>query len=516
MPDQWDWTTHTTYEFRTRRIRARFRYEFVRELFDFTMAEAIDFLEKRRREIDMVHGADPRRAENVATITGVFRRAHKAGVSRLAELMDCVQTRERAGAFIKRAGIAVEDLKTALAEIDQVMLPNQKSIRLLVQKSDAKRNACIDKLVEQGLGNNLALLEGARTAAQRRKLSRATGIPGKELLDLAHRADMGRQHCMARLVDEFYGAGYDSMEKFRAADPEEARIPGIGLGRVLYARTRPRVLQDMPELPMPELTQREAKPWPPGCGNNCTPCTGPHGCVFEKCVRRNCVPSCAHCSAFPCDAYDGRRDTAHLEEARARLEPDQIVPMKPLRAERPAIADFPEALKRPAKERVALRHVHDLLVALRQATSGNSFARRQMMQLTRRQACDVFWSMAHHGDLVAEPTPHLYLRKGTCKRNGQHMPDPHAHVFARLALPGVSVEETHAPARAARRIEDDELRLFLDASAGGPEALRMLRRFGDNLCQRYGEPEWKGHARWKGEAFERFVAADVACVEEPQ
>ena len=512
MPDQWDWTTHTTYEFRTKRIRARFRYEFVRELFDFTMAEAIDFLEKRGREIDIVHGADPRRTKGVATITGVFRRADKAGVGRLSELVDLGQTRERAGAFVKRAGIAVEDLKTALAEIDQMILPNQKSMRLLLQKSEAKRNAYIDKLVEQGLGNNLALLEEARTAAQRRKLSRATGIPGRDLLDLVHRADMGRQHCIARMVDESYEAGCNTMEAFRATDPDQARAAGIGLGRVLYARTRPRVLKDVPELPMPELRQRETKPWRPGCGNNCSPCTGPWGCAFEKCVRHNAVPSCAHCSAFPCDAYDRRKDRSHLEKVRAKLKPEEIVAMKPLRPQRPLIVAFPDDLKLSATKKRALRHVHNLLVAARQAGSGSSYARRKMMGFTRAFVFDVLWCIAHHGEYVPKPRLHLYLRRGACRSDGHRMPDAQPHELVWQNLPGVTVEEVRSSAKRARPVNDDECRLFLDASAGGGEALRMLRRFADALCQHYGEPEWKGHRVWKGEAFQRFLAADVACV----
>jgi len=512
MVTQWDWTTHTTYEFRTNRICARFRYEFVKELFDFTMADAIDVLEKRGREIDMVHGADPRRTKRLATITGVFRRGDKAGAGCLSELMDQIQTRKRAGAFIKRAGIAIDDLKTALAEIDQVMLPNQKSMRLLVQKSDAKRNGYIDKLVEQGLGNNLALLEGARTAAQRKKLARATGIPGKELLDLVHRADMGRQGCMARMVEDFYDVGYHSMEKFRAVDPEQARTAGIDLRRVLYARTRPRVLKDVPKLPTPELKQGETKAWRPACGNNCSSCTGPWGCAFEKCVRHNRVPSCAHCSAFPCDAYDGRKDTKHLKKVRAKLKPEEILPMKPLREQRPVVVDFPDELKLPAARKRALRPVRNLLVAARELCSGNSYARRQMMAFPRRHAFDVLWCMAHHGELVLKPRPHLYLHRGTCRRDGQRMPDAHAQEGVWRHLPGLKVEEKRSAAKHARPVNDDECRMFLVASAGGGEALRMLRRFADGLCQRYGEPEWKGHRVWKGEAFQRFLAADVACV----
>ena len=512
MPEQWDWTAATTYEFRTKRIQARFRYRFVRELFNFTTAQAIDFLEKRGREIDLVLGTDPRRTENVATITGVFRQAAAAGVARLSEFMDQVLDRECAAAFVERAGIAVEGLKTALVEIDYMMLPTQKSMRLLVQKSDTTRNVQIDRLVEHGLGNNLALLDAARTAVDRTELARTTGIPESDLLDLVHRADMSRQHCMSRMVGDHYATGYDTMAKFRAADIEKARAAGVDLGRILYARTRPVVLQDVPQTPVPELTGRQAEPRRAGCGNHCTPCTGPWGCVFEKCVRHNRVPSCAHCSAFPCDAYDGRRDATHLEEARAGLTPEQIVAMKPLRPERPPIVAFPVDIELPAAERDALRHVHGLLVAARQITSGSSSARRLQMDFTRRHMLGVLWCLAHHGEFVPEPTAHLYLRKGNCRRDGQRMPDPHARVFERLSLPGVTVEERQSPGKARRRVEDDECRLFLNASAGGGAALRMLRHFADALCQRHGVPEWKGQRRWRGEAFQRFAAADVTCL----
>ena len=89
MPEAWDWTGCTTYEFRTKRIRSRFRYRFVRELFDWTMEQAMAFLEKRRREAD---------------------------------------------------------LKTTLVEIDCAILRTQKSMRLLVPKRDTRRNRYVDKL----------------------------------------------------------------------------------------------------------------------------------------------------------------------------------------------------------------------------------------------------------------------------------------------------------------------------------------------------------------------------------
>jgi len=510
MAETWDWSGHTTYEFRTKRICTRFRYRFVRELFDMTMKDVSAFYEERAHQIDLVWGVDPRRTKHVAVVTGVFRSAGRCGVERLSDLADQVLTRDRAREFMARSGVALEDLKAALEDMDKFILPTQKSMRLLIPKGDKRLNRHVDKLAKHTLGNNLALLDAGRTDADRAKLSRLTGVPKADLLALLHRADMGRQHCIASMVDNHYGAGYDTMEKFRAADIEQAKADGVGVDRVLYARTRPRVLEGVPKLRMPPLAK--VKPRPKGCGNNCPYCDGPSWCAFQKCVVRNRVPSCAHCSAFPCDAYDHGRPTAHLEKARAKLKPKQIIAIKPLRPQRPLIADFPTDLKLPARDKAALRHIHTLIVALRQALSGESFARRHMLNLTRRRALDMLWSMAHHGELVAKPKSHLYLEKDQCRSNGAHMPDPNTDEVEQLVPPGMRVEGKMLRHGTSGRIANHEARLYLDASVGGRGTLRMLRRFADALCRQHGEPQWRGTRLWKGEAFDRFLAADVTCM----
>lgn len=154
MPDLWDWTASTTYEFRTKRILDRFRYRFVRELFDLTMEQLIAFLKTRDRETETIFGADPTGTEYVGRITEVFRKANQHGVERLPDFVDQVSTRKRAREFINRAGISLDDLKAMLVETDCVILPTQKSLRLLVPKDDAVRNRHIDRLVEQKLRNN--------------------------------------------------------------------------------------------------------------------------------------------------------------------------------------------------------------------------------------------------------------------------------------------------------------------------------------------------------------------------
>ncbi|MBI3921738.1 MAG: hypothetical protein HY318_10010, partial [Armatimonadetes bacterium] len=114
MRDPWDWTESTTYQYRVNRIRDRFRYRFVRELFDLTMEQVITFLQTREREMDFIFGIDPTRTEHVAGITEVFRRAAEHDVARLSEFVDRVSTRERAREFIARAGISLDDLKATL------------------------------------------------------------------------------------------------------------------------------------------------------------------------------------------------------------------------------------------------------------------------------------------------------------------------------------------------------------------------------------------------------------------
>ena len=140
MPDLWDWSTVTTYEFRTKRIQDRFRFRFVRELFDLTMEQVAAFLETRGREIDLIFGTDPARTQSVARVTGVFRRAGEHGVTTLSDFAETVSTRERAREFIHRAGITLDDLKATLVELDCVILPFQKTLRMLVPKRDTMRH----------------------------------------------------------------------------------------------------------------------------------------------------------------------------------------------------------------------------------------------------------------------------------------------------------------------------------------------------------------------------------------
>lgn len=140
MAERWDWTGRTTYEFRTKRIQSRFRYRFVRELFDLTMEQVIAFLDNQGREADLIFGTNPRRAQQIATVAGVFRVAGQCGVDRLSDFTDQVLTRERAREFIERPGISLDDLKTTLVEIDFGILPTQKSVRLLVPKPGAAAN----------------------------------------------------------------------------------------------------------------------------------------------------------------------------------------------------------------------------------------------------------------------------------------------------------------------------------------------------------------------------------------
>jgi len=101
------------------------------------------------------------------------------------------------------------------------------------------------------------LLDAGRTKEAREKLAKETGIPEEVLTEFVNRADISRKINVAKAVDYYCKAGYDTFDKIRMADHGEFRdrvweyasAHGITSkymidgGYVGYARVHPRVVQ---------------------------------------------------------------------------------------------------------------------------------------------------------------------------------------------------------------------------------------------------------------------------------
>ncbi|MCD6327635.1 hypothetical protein J7M28_08790 [bacterium] len=53
-----------------------------------------------------------------------------------------------------------------------------------------------------------------------------------------------------------------------------------------------------------------------------------------------------------------------------------------------------------------------------------------------------------------------------------------------------------------------QLKLSFATAAGGPAALKALKRWVEALAKTHGEPVYAGNSKLKGEAFERFKRGD--------
>ena len=144
-----------------------------------------------------------------------------AGVNRLMQFLDSVDSLEKAKQFCDTAGITADELKSLLRKIHRY-LPVGAQMRQLVVKDDTEFQGYVDKLVSSKLGHSLALLEIGRTKEGRRQITKDTGIPEAAILDLVKRADLTRLHLMGGgMIRQCWSIGYKGLSDLQQANPDE-------------------------------------------------------------------------------------------------------------------------------------------------------------------------------------------------------------------------------------------------------------------------------------------------------
>lgn len=260
---------------------------------------------------------------------------------------------------------------------------------------------------------------------------------------------------------------------------------------------------------------------------------GRYGCSVRQCAVKNGVPTCAHCSGYPCLAVQrqfsfdaGTRDRIakrrggpvpddeyltfiepyecrrHLDEIRAGLSPEEIVEMTKL-AVKPKLAGFPQHL--PASPRtMALRALRRLIGEVGNA-AGVSYAEQAILQERRRRLVKLLWAFGLYGKQEPDGGPWLGLDADTYLT--QKITSDYAELmgFAEiLSGHGVRceliplVEKGWRTPRGSLRKQGWRVRISLDDAAGGREALGVLQAYARELDERHG----------KG-AFRRFSRADM-------
>jgi len=267
-------------------------------------------------------------------------------------------------------------------------------------------------------------------------------------------------------------------------------------------------------------------------------------CYVRRCAVYTGAITCAHCAAFPCqdlplvslpadyrarleahldsaipekdyltfiEPYEGLK---HLEELRATLAPDQIVPKAEVVATRAPIAEFPSDLPLSSQEIAACKHIHDLIARLQRAQA-DTYARQLLLKRRRPHSLGLLWVMALYGEI---------------QKDGR-----------RLALDGAQYGESkqcswlvrkrdnsfHGAVRQAANLlgeygltfeftpleEGWSLALSFGKPAGGAAALSILKRYATLLSERHGEPQYAGSTRFRGQAFTLFSKADMSVLE---
>jgi len=193
-------------------IARRIKYGFVREGWDKDISE-MAILERLA-----VEDNDPVPARLSQEDRDVLCRISKAGVERLMQFLDSVDSLEKAKQFCDKVGITADELKSLLRKIHKY-LPFGAQMRHLVAKDDTEFQGYVDKLVSIKLGHSLALLEISRTREGRRQISKDTGIPESAVLDLVKRADLTRLHLVGGgSLKQLWAIGYKGLKK---ANPDE-------------------------------------------------------------------------------------------------------------------------------------------------------------------------------------------------------------------------------------------------------------------------------------------------------
>lgn len=213
-----DWSivkklTLWSYEDLIKKILKVLSYNFIQEHYDHNMKEAATHLEK-------LLGYDPKYEGYVTRMTNLFRKLDALKVANYYDLVNRVENAEKCKRFVKKSKLRFEDVISVLNYIFRWVLPFRNVyLRQLSDAGDKTHMKYVKKLAEHNIKFNLDILEYGRTKSAREKLSKATGVPGSFITDLANRADLTRLPYMSKkTVDHLCSAGYDTMSKLATVD----------------------------------------------------------------------------------------------------------------------------------------------------------------------------------------------------------------------------------------------------------------------------------------------------------
>ena len=204
------------YEDLSRRMQISFAYPFVRETFNFTLPELVEYTR-------LSVGGDPRGRYNdyAERLTGILSELQRAKVSDLLELVSRTQTREQLKGFAEKNRIYAHDIVGVLKYLIYWFIPGEKYLSGLI-RPDPALSAAIKALGGMGMRTNLDLLQQGLTPERRQALAQASGMPQSVINELVNRADLSRMPWTSKAtISNITGTGYPSLRALAGADPEQ-------------------------------------------------------------------------------------------------------------------------------------------------------------------------------------------------------------------------------------------------------------------------------------------------------
>ena len=258
---------------------------------------------------------------------------------------------------------------------------------------------------------------------------------------------------------------------------------------------------------------------------------GKYGCKIRRCAVFNSAPTCAHCSAYPCEAVrkqfsfdSGSRERLaarlgdpisdedyftfiepyelhkHLDQIRASLGPEEIVEMTAVSVQ-PWVVDFPDDLPFSQEETAPFGTLHRILAAAG-VVEGIPHVQRDALKERRRHLLKILWTFGLFGaargeGLVIDGETYL----------AQKIQSSYSRVkeyFKVLEEYGVYCE--HVPLtddgwltpKGALRKEGWLIEMSFGDEVGGLSVLKALQSYATRLDEKYGKT-----------AFRYFSKADM-------
>lgn len=210
-----------------KRLRNTLSYPFVRVAYPHNMQEAQIYAKR-------LLGDDPKQRYSswLINLQKTFNQFGTAGVRDYQDLITRLGSEEELEAFAQKLDIPLGDIIGVLKFLLYWVLPGKTNLNQLIDPQETIKLEYMAILKDQGVRNNLDILEKGGSLAGRKILAAQTGLPLEFLTEMTNRADFTRMpYFHGKTINNFFGAGYSTLELLAKAEPQTLSGDMLSYGR---------------------------------------------------------------------------------------------------------------------------------------------------------------------------------------------------------------------------------------------------------------------------------------------